>query len=103
MDFRGRYKEKGKKREKGRSKSSGRHKSPRNSKEKCWNCGKVKKFRRDYKEEKNKKKENNDSDDKSKNYSQEDGGDSFNVALVTHVGHIAWLINYGAPFHMTSH
>jgi hypothetical protein len=58
-----RLKEKSKKRDKGKSKSCGKHKSPRNSTEKCWNCGKVRHFIKDYKEEKKKnKKENNDFD-----------------------------------------
>jgi hypothetical protein len=68
-------KEKGKKREKGRSKFYGRHKSPGRSKEKYWNYNKVGHFRRDYKEEN--KKEKNASNDKSKKYSQKDGGDGY--------------------------
>jgi hypothetical protein len=100
----GRSKKKGKKKEKGRSKYLRRHKSTRNSKAKCWNCNKVRNFIRDWKEKKNKiKKENNDCDDESKKYSQEDGGDSFVASLATHVGQSAWLINYEASFHMTSH
>jgi len=77
-------KEKEKKREKGRYKSHGRHKSLRNSKKICWNCGKIRHFRRDYEEEKKKiKKENNDFDDESKKYSQKDGGYVFATTLAT--------------------
>jgi hypothetical protein len=83
----GRMKEKVKKREKGRSKSYGRHKSLGNSKEKCWNSGKVGNFKRGWKEEKkNDMKEKNYYDDESKKYSQEDGGDTFVATLTTHVG-----------------
>jgi hypothetical protein len=61
-------------------------------------------FKRDYKEEKMKnKKEKRDLDDDLEIFSQEDGGDSFFEALTTHVGHSAWFIGYGAPFHMNSH
>ena len=97
-------KEKDKNREKGRHKSCGRHNSPKNSKEKCWNCGKFGHLRRDFKEEKNKnKKKMNDFDDESEKYSQGDGGDSFVVALETHVGQSVWFTNFEVSFHMTSH
>jgi len=86
LDVCGIYKEKGKKREKGKSKSHGRHKSPGKSKEKCWTCGKVGNFRRDFKEEKKKnKKEFFFYDDESKKYSLKDGEYAFFVALVTRV------------------
>ena len=78
-------KEKGKKREKGRYKSHGRHKSLRNSKKICWNCGKIRHFRRDCEEEKKKiKKENNYFDDESKKSSQKDGY-VFATTLATYV------------------
>jgi len=100
----GRSNEKGKKREKGRSKSYGRHKSPGNSKEKRWNCCKVRYFIRYCKEEKNKnKKENNDSKDEFENYSQEDGGDAFVSTLTTRASQSAWLIYSRFSFHKTSH
>jgi len=81
-----------------------RPKSPMKSKEKCWNCKNVRHFKRGCKEEKKKnKKGNNDSDDESQKYSQEDGGYSLVVALETHVGQSAWLIDSVSSFHMTSH
>ena len=81
----GRSKDKNKKREKGRSKSRGRPKSLGKSKGKCWNCGKVGNFKRDCKEQKKKnKKEKIDFYNEYEKSSQEDGGDSFVVALETH-------------------
>lgn len=44
-----------------------------NSKARCWNYGKVRDFKRDWKEE----KKENDYEDEFKKYSQEDGGGAF--------------------------
>ena len=88
----GEKKEEWKGNKKGRSKSCGRPKSHGKSKEKCWNFGKVGKFKRDCKEERKKnKKEKNDCKDESKKYSQEDRGDYFVAFLATHVGQDAWF------------
>jgi hypothetical protein len=45
----------------------------------------------------------NDSQDEFEKYSQEDGRDAFVVALETHACQNAWLIEFGASFHINSH
>ena len=73
------------------------------SKTKCWNCGKVGHFRRDYKEDKNKDKQKKFVLIMSLKTSQEDGGDAFVEALATHAGQTMWLIDFRASFHMNYH
>jgi hypothetical protein len=87
-----------------RSKSTGRYKSPGKSFRKCWKCGKIGHYKKDFKSKKVEKPNGSDSTSSTKvKTSTEEGGDVYLASTSTHVDHGVWLINSGASYHMTPH
>jgi hypothetical protein len=87
----------------GRSKSKGRSKSPRKFVKVCWRCGKEGHYKKQCRSKVEKKKGSKESPSTKENTSKEEGGDVYLASSSTHADYEAWLVNFGASFHMTPH
>jgi hypothetical protein len=86
----------------GRSKSKGGSKSPGNFVKVCWRCRKEGHYKKQCRSKVEKKKGSKESPSTKEKTSKE-GGDVYLASLSTHEDHEAWLVEYGASFHMTPH
>jgi hypothetical protein len=87
----------------GRSKSKGRSKSPRKFVKVCWRCGKEGHYKKQCRSKVEKKKGSEESPSTEGNACKEEGGDVYLASSRTHEDHEAWLVDFGASFHMTPH
>jgi hypothetical protein len=85
----------------GRSKSKSRFKSPGKFVKVCWRCGKGH-YKKQCRSKVEKKKGSEESPSTEEKTSKE-GGDVYLASSSTHIDHEAWLVDFGASFHMTPH
>jgi hypothetical protein len=71
---------------------------------KCWYCGKIGHYKKDFKSKKvDKPKGSYSTSSTEAKTSNEEGGDVYLTSIGRHADHDVWLIESGVSYHMTPH